>query len=85
MNKKSGLERLYEASMDQFLKLKNIIVYLEQSGYLLIILLALSSFFVYQGLLIAIRVGKGLRLSQTPEQFSGTKNINYRKNQKKEK
>lgn len=81
--KKSGLERLYEASMDQFLKFKNILVYLEQNGYLLIILLALSSFFVYQGLLIAIRIGKGIRLSQGSEYFYGKKNKN--KNNKKSK
>ncbi len=83
--KKSGLQRLYEASMDQILKLKNIFVYLEQNGYLLIILLFIAGFFIYQALIIAIRIGKALKTSQSSEQFSGTKNINYRKNQKKEK
>lgn len=83
--KKSGLQRLYEASMDQMLKLKNILAYLEQNGYLLIILLFIAGFLIYQALIIVIRIGKALKTSQSPEQFSGTKNSNYPKNQKKEK
>ena len=83
--KKSGLQRLYEASMDQMLKLKNIFVYLEQNGYLLIILLFIAGFLIYQALIIAIRIGKALKTSQSSEQFSGNKSIKYRKSQKKEK
>ena len=80
--KKSGLQRLYEASMDQILKLKNKLEYLEQNGYLLIIVLALSSLLVYQGLLIAIRIGKGLRLSGSSESFYGNNHKNHKNKEK---
>ena len=58
--KKSGAYRLYDFSMDQVVKLKGLVNFLTENGYMLIIILILAGFLTYYLLVLAIRVGKGL-------------------------